>query len=70
MTARSRLVPLSQCREYFDYLRELGIAVEKCGVDIGPDYIKVSPPANSDSGDTLGFNINRNSHNPKAAKGR
>ena len=70
MTARKRLVPLDQVREVFDYLKSEGIDLARCGVDIGADYVKVSPPANSNIGDSLGSYINRASHRPKAAEKR
>lgn len=70
MTAPRRLVPVSQVREMFDFLREQGIDVAKCGVDIGPDYVKVSPPANSNVGDSIDDYINRSAPGKKEAKGR
>lgn len=68
MTARR--LSLAQIRERLDLIASYGIPLAECGVDIGPDYVKVSPPANSNAGDSLGLHINRNSHNPKKAKGR
>ena len=70
MTAPRRLVPVNQVREMFDFLREQGIDVSKCGVDIGKDYVKVLPPANSNAGDNLGDYINRTSRSPKTAERR
>lgn len=70
MTARKRLVPLDQVREVFDYLKSEGIDLSRCGVDIGADYVKVSPPANSNSGGDLASYINRTPHRPKAAENR
>lgn len=70
MSAPRRLVPVSQVREMFDFLREQGIDVAKCGVDIGPDYVKVSPPANSNIGDSLGDYIDRSAPRPQKAQKR
>lgn len=70
MTAPRRLVPLKQVEELFDFLERRGIDVRQCGVDIGADYVKVLPPANSNAGDTLGNLINRTPHRPKAAEKR
>lgn len=67
MTAPRRLVPISQVKEMFDFLKEQGIDVAKCGVDIGADYVKVSPPANSNAGESLADYLNRPSHGPKKA---
>ena len=67
MTARKRLVPLEQVREVFDYLKSQGIDVTRCGVDIGPDYVKVSPPANSNTGDSLADYFNRPARGPQKA---
>lgn len=69
MTAPRRIVPLAQVKEVFDFLKEQGIVISECSVDIGPDYVKVSPPANSNAGDSLGDYINRPAHrSQKAAK--
>lgn len=70
MTAKKRLVPVDQLREVFDYLKSEGIDLARCGVDIGADYVKVSPPANSNSGGSLGDYINRTSHRQKTAESR
>jgi hypothetical protein len=51
----------------FDFLKEQGIDVAKCGVDIGADYVKVLPPANSNAGESLADYLNRPSHGPKKA---
>tara|TARA_Y100001963_G_scaffold11585_1_gene14649 strand:- start:257 stop:424 length:168 start_codon:yes stop_codon:yes gene_type:complete len=51
----------------FEFLREQGIDVARCGVDIGPDYVKVSPPANSNAGDSLADYLDRPSHSPQKA---
>ena len=67
MTAPRRLVPVAQVKEMFEFLREQGIDVAKCGVDIGPDYVKVSPPANSNAGDSLADYLNRPSSSPQKA---
>ena len=70
MTARRRLVPLAQVRETLDFLRGQGVAVEKCAIDIGPDYVRVTPPANSNAGDSLGNYINRTPLRPQKAEKR
>lgn len=67
MTAPRRLVPLNQVKEMFDFLREQGIDVSKCGVDIGKDYVKVSPPANTNTGESLADYLNGPSHRPQKA---
>lgn len=67
MTAPRRLVPVSQVKEMFDFLREQGIEVSKCAVDIGADYVKVSPPANSNAGESLADYLNRPPRGPKKA---
>lgn len=70
MTVRRRLVPLSQVRETLDFLRGQGFAVDKCTIDIGPDYVRLTPPANSNAGETLGDYINRSARSPKTAEKR
>lgn len=70
MTAPRRIVPISQVKEVFDFLKEQGIAISECSVDIGPDYVKVSPPANSNAGDSLAQYINRSASGPKTAQKR
>ena len=70
MTARRRILPLDQVKEVFDFLEARGIDVKRCGVDIGADYVKVLPPANSNSGDDLGHYINRTPPRSQKAQGR
>ena len=67
MSAPRRLVPMSQVKEVFALLAEQGIDVAKCSVDIGKDYVKVSPPANSNAGDSLADYLDRPPHSPKKA---
>ena len=63
MTARKRLVPLDEVKKMFDYLKQEGIDLSRCGVDIGADYVKVLPPANSNvGGDSVASYINRDPH--------
>lgn len=45
MTARRRLVPISELREVFDFLRSQGIDVAACNVDIRNGEVAVSPPS-------------------------
>lgn len=45
MTARRRLIPLSEIRETLDLLAAYGINVATCIVDIREDGVAVSPPA-------------------------
>lgn len=70
MGAKRRLVPLAQVRETLDFLRGQGVAVERCTIDIGPDYVRVTPPANTNAGETLGDYINRSARSPKTAERR
>lgn len=67
MTARRRLLPQSEIRAALDLLKEYGVPVSECAIDIGPDGVKVSPPANSNTGDDLGAFINRNPPRPQKA---
>lgn len=67
MSAPRRLVPMSQVKELFAFLREQGIDVARCGVDIGSDYVKVLPPANSNAGASLADYLNGPSSSPKKA---
>lgn len=45
MTARRRLVPLTELKELFDFLRSEGIDPTLRSVDIRTDGVAVSPPA-------------------------
>ena len=67
MSAPRRLVPIAQVKEMFAFLKEQGIEVSKCAVDIGSDYVKVSPPANSNAGESLADYLNRPPLGPKKA---
>lgn len=72
MTAPRRILPASQAREMLDLLAEYGVRLDQCAIDIGPDGIKVSPPANQNGGGekTLADYINRTAHRPQAADKR
>ena len=70
MTARRRLIPLAEANAALDLLAARGIDLRQCTVDIGPDYVRVSPPANSNAGDSLAQYINRPSHSPPQGKKR
>lgn len=45
MTAKRRLVPLTELKELFDFLRQEGFDPAACCVDIRADGVAVSPPA-------------------------
>ena len=70
MTARRRLVPLSEVNAALDLLVARGFDLAQCTVDIGTDCVRVSPPANSNAGDSLAQYINRSAHSPKADRKR
>lgn len=70
MTAPRRTLPINQAKAILAMLREEGFAVTNYGVDIGPDYLRLIPPANSNAGDSLGDYINRTPHRSKTEKGR
>lgn len=65
MTARRRLIPLAEANAALDLLAARGFDISQCTVDIGPDYVRLTPPANSNAGDTLANYINRPAHSPK-----
>lgn len=68
MTARRRLVPDAEVRRVLDTLREYGVQIG--AVDIRADGVTVYPPANSNTGESLGDYINRAPLRPKKADGR
>ncbi len=70
MTARRRLLPRTEIADALDLLVARGIDLTQWAVDIGPDYVRVTPPANSNAGDSLGDYINRPSHSPKTGRKR
>lgn len=72
MTAPRRILPVAQAKEMLDLLAGYGVPLEKCAIDIGPDGIKVSPPANQNSGGEkpLGDYINRPAPGAQAAEKR
>jgi hypothetical protein len=70
VTARRRLIPLAEANAALDLLVARGIDLTQCIVDIGPDYVRVTPPANSNAGDSLDQYINRPAHSPKAPQTR
>jgi len=72
MTARRRSLPLAELRETLDLLREYGVPVGQCSFDIGPDGVKVSPPANQNAarGESLANYTNGAAHRPQKAAGR
>lgn len=45
MTAKRRLLPMSQVKEALDFLRSYGVDVTTCSIDIRGDGITVTPPA-------------------------
>lgn len=65
MSARRRLLPKSEIADALDLLAARGIDLTQWAVDIGPDYVRVTPPANSNAGDSLGDYIDRSAHRPK-----
>lgn len=70
MTARRRLLPAAEANAALDLLEAHGINLAQCIVDIGPDYVRVTPPANSNAGESLAQYINRPSHSPTQGKKR
>lgn len=50
MTAKRRLIPMTEVREALDTLLSYGIDVQRCAVDITADGVRVSPPAESQPG--------------------
>lgn len=71
MSARLRLVPIEELKRTLDTLREYGIDLTACSIDIRGDGVKVSPPAaNQNTGDDLASYINRDSHRPQAGEKR
>lgn len=67
MTARKRSIPVSEARELLDLLASYGVPIAQCAVDITADGVKVSPPANSNAGDSLATYLNGPSHSPQKA---
>ena len=65
MTTRRRLLPAAEANGVLDLLEARGIDLRQCIVDIGPDYVRVTPPANSNAGDSLAQYINRTPHRQK-----
>lgn len=63
-------MPTSEAKEILDLLQGYGIPLAQCGVDIGSDYVKVSPPANTNVGTPIEAYINRPARNPKTAEKR
>jgi hypothetical protein len=47
MTAKRRLIPMSEAREALDLLRSYGIDLAACAIDIRADGISVTPPADT-----------------------
>ena len=71
MTAKKRAMPISEARELLDLLASYGVPIAECAIDIGPNGVKVSPPANSNpAGDSLGKYINRAPPGAKAPEKR
>ncbi|RYG77217.1 MAG: hypothetical protein EON59_17335 [Alphaproteobacteria bacterium] len=50
MTAKRRLVPMTEVREVLDTLITYGIDVQRCVIDITSEGVRVSPPAESRPG--------------------
>lgn len=68
MSARLHLVPDAELRRALNTLKEYGVDVAACTIDIRGDGVKVSPPAaNQNTGENLASYVNRASHRPKAA---
>ncbi len=45
MTAKRRLIPMSEATEALDLLRSYGIDLAACAIEIRADGISVTPPA-------------------------
>lgn len=70
MTVRRRLVPLSEITATLDLLEARGFDLRTWTVDIGTDYVRLTPPANSNAGGDIGKYINRPAHRPQAGEKR
>jgi hypothetical protein len=70
VTAKRRLVPLAEIEAALTLFERRGIDLSQWAVDIGPDYVRLTPPANSNAGDSLAQYINRSAHSPQTDKKR
>lgn len=67
MTQRKRTIPVSEAKALLDLLVSYGIPIAQCAVDITADGVKVSPPANSNVGDSLAKYLDGPPRGPKKA---
>jgi hypothetical protein len=69
MTTRRQPVSDSQIRRVLETAREFGIPVERCGLDVGPDYVRILPPS-GEGGESVAQYVTRPAHRPQKTAGR
>lgn len=65
MTRARRSIPVSEAKALLDLLASYGVPIAQCAVDITADGVKVSPPANSNAGDSLAKYLDGPSRGPQ-----
>lgn len=68
MTARRQPAGDTQIRRVLTIAAEFGIPIERCGLDVGPDYVRILPPAGE--ADSVAQYVNRSAHRPPAGQKR
>lgn len=70
MTARKKSLSVAEAKDLLDLIASYGVPIAQCAVDITADGVKVSPPANSNSVDSLANYIDRPPHRPQEGQRR